>query len=251
MRVVIADDEPLARALLRCMLEELPDIEIVDEAESGAAALDRVAASRPDILFLDISMPGRSGIHAAIDIIPLQTDVIFVTAHEEFAVDAFELGAIDYLLKPVRRPRLIKALERARERRRARQAEPSAASNAMPPAPAADDAEDIFWVPGRNGTARVPIAAIQRIEAARDHVYLHTAERTYFYRCTMASMQQRLASSGMVRVHRSAFIRPDAVTTIYRRGKATTLGLADNVMIPVGPSYRAGALARITGAVEK
>jgi DNA-binding LytR/AlgR family response regulator len=244
MRVVIADDEPLSRALLRALLAEIPDVEIVAEAGDGAEIVARVREHRPELVFLDIDMPHRNGIYAALDLAEDPVEIIFVTAHEEHAVDAFEIGAIDYVLKPVRRPRLAKAMERARTRYLARQ-EPDAAAQA--PAPV-EEPGDAFWVPMRHGTARVAIPDILRIEAAGDHVYLHTAERAYLYRITMADLESRLAGSGLIRVHRSAFIRPERVIATNRRGKVLTLAFADGSEVAVGPNYRGAVIDRLGAA---
>lgn len=242
MKVAIADDEPLSRALLRALLAELPGIELVGEAEDGAGAIALARERRPDLIFLDIDMPHRNGIHAAIELGRDDIEVIFVTAHEEHAIDAFEVGAIDYILKPVRRPRLAKAMERAQLRHRAR-AEPP------PPEPAQEQpaADEAFWVPVLRGTARVAIADIHRIEAAGDHVYLHTAERAYLHRITMADLERRLCGTGLIRVHRSAFVRPGHVVATSRRGKMLILSLADGSEVAVGPNYRTAALEALSG----
>lgn len=241
MRVAIADDEPLARELLRALLAELPGIELVGEAEDGDGAVALARDSKPDLIFLDIDMPHRTGIHAAIELTRDAIEVIFVTAHEEHAIDAFEVGAIDYILKPVRRPRLAKAMERAALRHRAR-AEPASPGPA-PEQPAADEA---FWVPVLRGTARVAIADIHRIEAAGDHVYLHTAERAYLHRITMADLEHRLRGTGLIRVHRSAFVRPGHVVATSRRGKMLVLSLGDGSEVAVGPNYRTAALEALS-----
>ena len=249
MRLLIVDDEPLARDLTRCLLDEVDDVTVIGEADSAASAMALIAIDKPDALFLDISMPGRSGVQAAIDLVPQDIDIVFLTAHEEYAIDAFELGAADYVLKPLRRPRLAKALERLRQRRVARHmSSGSDIPNAAPPA--RTEEEDVFWVPVRHGIARVPVADIQRVEAARDHVYFHTDTRAYLYRITMAELERRLSDGGLIRVHRSAFVRPAAVRSVNRRGKITRLTLADSVVVPVGPQYRAHALAMITGAAD-
>lgn len=249
MRFAIVDDEPLSRELTRCLLGEIDDVEIVGEAENGAEALTLIARERPDAIFLDISMPGRNGIQTAIDLVPQEIDIIFLTAHEDYAVDAFELGAADYVLKPLRRPRLAKALARVRQRQLARRtgAQPGDAVPDTPPRPE----DDVFWVPVRNGVARVEVASIDRVEAARDHVYFHTADRAYLYRITMAELEPRMAAGGLIRVHRSAFVRPSAVREVHRRGKATSFTLADNCIVPVGPLYRTSAIAAVTGKAEE
>lgn len=242
MRVVIADDEPFARELLATLLAELPGVYVVGEACDGEAAIAAAHAHRPDIIFLDIDMPNLNGVHAAMEIAGLGPEVIFVTAHEEHAVDAFEVGAVDYLLKPLRRPRLARAMERARLRYEARQAQANRPV-AEPTGPrAAPATEAAFWLPVARGTVRVPVDDILRIEAAGDHAYLHTAQRAYLHRITMAVLEEKLQGSGLLRVHRSAFIRPERVTRIERRGKVLTLSLDDGTQIPVGPKFRATTL---------
>jgi DNA-binding LytR/AlgR family response regulator len=98
-------------------------------------------------------------------------------------------------------------------------------------------------VPVLRGTVRVATDDVERVEAAGDHVYLHTAERAYLYRSTMAEMEQRLQGTGLVRVHRSAFIRPERVVGTHRRGKVLSLELVDGIQIPVGPRFRCATLA--------
>lgn len=247
MRIAIVDDEPLSRELTRALLGEVADVEIVGEADNGIAALALIAEVAPDAIILDISMPGKTGIQTAIELVPQDIDVVFLTAHEDYAVDAFELGAADYVLKPLRRLRLAKMLTRLRQRQIARSARATAPT--APPADSQDDA--VFWVPVRTGLARVSIDSIQRVEAARDHVYFHTGERAYLHRITMAEIEPRMVAGGLIRAHRSAFVRPSAVHGINRRGKVFTLTLSDNSVVPVGPLYRAQVLAAVTGAIEE
>lgn len=248
MRILIVDDESLSRELTRCLLSEIDDAEVIGEAADGSEALAMIARDRPDAIFLDISMPGRNGIQTAIELVPQDIDIVFLTAHEDYAVDAFELGAADYVLKPLRRPRLAKTMERVRQRQAARRAQSQTEVVAAEPA---KTEEDVFWVPVLGGVARVDVASIQRVEAARDHVYFHTEARAYLYRITMAELEPRMAAGGLIRVHRSAFVRPSAVREIQRRGKTTTLTLSDNCVVPVGPLYRAQAVAAVTGIKEE
>lgn len=243
MRVLIADDEPFAREFLAVLLAELPGLQIVAEAGDGEEAIALAREHEPDLVFLDIDMPNLNGIHAALEISSFGPEVIFVTAHEEHAIDAFEVGAVDYLLKPLRRPRLNKAMERARLRYEARQSQAERQDAEAPEAQA--PAEAAFWLPVSRGTVRVPVQDLVRIEAAGDHAYLHTAQRAYLHRITMAALEERLRGSGLLRVHRSAFIRPERVTRIERRGKVLTVLLDDGHQIPVGPRFRAATLAAL------
>lgn len=245
MKVLIADDELFARELLAALLDELPGLQVVARAEDGEEAIAHAREHRPHVVFLDIDMPNLNGVHAAVEIAELGAEVIFVTAHEEHAVDAFEIGAVDYLLKPLRRPRLKKAMERARLRWEARQAQ--AERPAAEPAETRPPEAAAFWLPVAHGAVRVPIRDVMRIEAAGDHAYLHTAQRAYLHRTTMAALEEKLQGSGLMRVHRSAFIRPERVVRIERRGKVLTLLLDDGVQIPVGPRFRAATLETLKG----
>ena len=173
-------------------------------------------------------MPGRNGLRAAADIdVEPRPELVFVTAHEHYAPDAFEVDAADYLLKPVRFDRLRQAVDRARRAARRcalgraapQQLEAEVeALRASGAAPTADD--DGFWVPERHGQRRVPIETIDWIEAARDYVLLHTELRSHLLRITMAALEERLAGSPLLRVHRSAFVRPDRVVEVKRANRS-------------------------------
>jgi DNA-binding LytR/AlgR family response regulator len=157
--------------------------------------------------------------------------MIFLTAHAHHAVEAFELDAADYLLKPVRLERLRQALDRARRQRASR-------------TPASGEEQE-FWAPGRKGMVRVPVGAVRWIEAAKDHVFLHTEAQTHMLRTTMAALENKLEGSGLERVHRSIFVRLGAVKEIRRSRKALNLMLDDGVLVPVGPNYVAAVSARL------
>ena len=244
MKVLIAEDEALARALLRTLLEETEGIEVVGEAEDAGQAVALADRLHPDAVFLDIDMPGGNGINAAHALQQrCSAEIVFVTAHEPHAVDAFELGAADYVLKPVRRPRLAKALDRLRARLHERQA-----AEAEPQGTAEDFAGPAFWVRTLRGRVRVDASDILRIEAARDHVYFHTAERSYLHRITMDELEEKLRGTDMVRVQRSAFVRLDKVRAIVRKGKSMRLELEGGTEVRVGPHYQARTLAALTAS---
>lgn len=243
LRVLLVDDEPLALDRLRSYLSDITNIQIVGEAEDGDEALRSIAELKPDLVVLDIQMPGRNGLRTAteIDVEP-RPELVFITAHEHYAPDAFEVEAADYLLKPVRFDRLRQAVDRARRRREVRgQAERAGLLEGELAALRAKSGEEMserdFWVPGNSGLQRVPIDAIDWIEAARDYVLLQTATRSYLLRITMAALEEKLAGGPLVRVHRSAFVRPDRVTEVRRSKRALSLILQDGTCVQVGPSY--------------
>jgi DNA-binding LytR/AlgR family response regulator len=242
MRVFLVDDEPLALDRLRTFFNDISGVEVVGQAEDGDEALAAIASLKPDLVVLDVQMPGRNGLRtaAALDATP-RPELIFVTAHEHYAPDAFEVEAADYLLKPVRFDRLRQAVERARRRRELReQAERSSELEAeigSLKARIAISSELDFWIPETNGQRRVPIEAIDWIEAARDYVLLHTASRSHLLRITMAALEEKLAGGPLVRVHRSAFVRPDRVQEVRRAGRTMHVVLKDGTIVQVGPSY--------------
>jgi two-component system LytT family response regulator len=224
------------------LFRQLPDVEVVGTAGDGKEAAAAIAALRPDLVMLDVQMPEKSGLAVAADLaIGDRPEIVFVTAFEQFAPDAFEVDATDYLLKPVRFDRLRQAIERAKRRRTLQQA--AARPAASPEAGAYDDA---IWVQVRNGSQRVPIDSIDWIEAARDYVMLHTAVRSHIHRATMSALQRSLDPAGLMRVHRSAFVRPSLVEGVQRHANGSmTLTLRDGATVPVGPNYVEAVTGRL------
>jgi DNA-binding LytR/AlgR family response regulator len=258
LRVLLVDDEPLAVARLEVGFRDIPETEVVGSAQDGDAAIERIGTLRPDVVILDIKMPLRDGLEVARTLTgPDAPEIVFVTAFEQFAPSAFEVEAADYLLKPIRFERLRVAIERARRRRAAREAGARieeletvvealrSGARANPGGEARYDAE--LWVPGLRGTVRVPTASILWIEAARDYVILHTAARSLILRETMGRLQDRLDPAQALRVHRSAFVNPSAVTGIQRLGKGQiALALSDGQTVSVGPNYSRSVLNALT-----
>jgi DNA-binding LytR/AlgR family response regulator len=244
MRVLLVDDEALALDRLDTFFSDIENVDVVGRARDGDEALEKIKELTPDLVILDVQMPGKNGLRAAADIdIEPRPEIVFVTAHEHYAPDAFDVDAADYLLKPVRFDRLRQAVDRARRRKalraaeeRAGQLEEQVEQLKSGQAPRAHD-DDGFWVPERHGQRRVPIDTIDWIEAARDYVLLHTSMRSHLLRITMAALEERLAGSALLRVHRSAFVRPDKVTEVQRSGRSLCLVLNGGASVQVGPSY--------------
>jgi two-component system LytT family response regulator len=243
MRVLLVDDEDLALDRLRTFFADIEGVEVVGQARDGDEALEAITRLTPDLVLLDIQMPGRNGLRAAADIaIEPRPEVIFVTAHEHYAPDAFEVDAADYLLKPVRFDRLRQAVERARRRRALREQAARTGKleeevEALRGSGSGGLEDNGFWVPERHGQRRVPIEAIEWIEAARDYVLLHTDVRSHMLRITMGALEEKLAGTALLRVHRSAFVRPDRVTEVKRANRSMALVLQDGATVQVGPSY--------------
>ena len=158
MRVLIVDDEPAALERLEVLIRQIPGVELVGSAADGESALAAISDLRPDLVLLDIQMPDLNGLTVA-SLLPIQQrpEIVFVTAFEIFAADAFEVEALDYLLKPVRFDRLRQAIERAKRRRE---------KVAQPADPMIDGRA--IWVQTRTGSVRVSLSEIDWIEAAKD-----------------------------------------------------------------------------------
>ena len=250
MRVLIVDDEPLALERLRACLEGTPGVELVGSASDGDEAQQRIAELKPDLVLLDIQMPGRSGIAVmrALAGGQFRPEIVFVTAFTDFALDAFDLEAADYILKPVRFDRVQEAIRRARRRLHAA-SHPEVSLETAGTTAAASGArayDDAFWIKQRDGFLRVDVAQIRRVEAARDYALLHTASRTHIMRSTMGELERRLDPAQLVRVHRSAFVRVDLVRRVERNGRnLMRLHTEDGAMVEVGASYAARVSAAL------
>lgn len=208
---LIADDEPHARAGLGRMLADFGWIECVAEAANGPAAIEAIDTVRPDLVFLDIEMPGANGLEV-LRRIEHRPWVVFTTAYAEHAVTAFELGALDYLLKPFGGERLAAALSRLRESLPA--AQPGVAER-LEEAMARGPATRIFVRTGRS-IVPVPVSAISWFEAMGDYVALHTAQGKHVLHIPLAQLEARLDARQFCRVHRTHIVNLDFVAAFRR-----------------------------------
>jgi two-component system LytT family response regulator len=237
MRLLIVDDERPARAKLRHLLAQQDGIAAVEEAADGIEALARIAAFRPDALLLDIEMPELSGIELAASLPEPAPLVVFVTAYERYACQAFDADAIDYLLKPYDGDRLGRALARLRKKLAAR---PAGQAAALPPAPL-----EQLLVSERGVTRVVRVADIRWIETADNYVVLHTATSSPLLRQTLAGLVDRLGP-GFVRCHRRAAVAVGWIEKIVALDKGDgELQLRGGARVPCSRQYRADVLARL------
>jgi two-component system response regulator AlgR len=231
LQVLIVDDEELARLRLRSLLADCaaPAAEVVGEAGSAAEALHRLSATPVDLVLLDIRMPGLGGLPLAERIRALATPprVVFVTAHAEHALQAFEIDAVDYLTKPVRRARLQEALVRVAQRLGL----PAAAPPAATVAPAAE--QPVLVVSDRGRVQRVPVADILYLKAELKYVTLRTAAHAYVLDDSLSDLEHRLGDA-MLRIHRNALVARSAIRKLERRA-------------PTTPSPHDGAVAEADG----
>lgn len=243
MRVVAADDEPLSLQRLTRELGAMADVSVVGVASDGDSLLKAVAELRPDLVILDVRMPGRDGMAAAAALPPEgRPEIVFLTAYDRYAAEAFAIEALDYLLKPVRPERLRQAVERAHRRRADRLTGDAARRMAEPEQ---RPFSDLLHLPDRSGGRNLPQADILWIEAARDYAIIHTAAESAILRVTMANLATRLHPS-LLRVHRSAFVSVRAVRRQLRQAQGSfSLLLADGARVQVGPSYAKAIKARL------
>jgi DNA-binding LytR/AlgR family response regulator len=242
LRTLLVDDEPLALERLQVFFRDIAGAEVIGTARDGREAAEAIERLKPDLALLDIQMPEQNGLRVAATLPPEdRPEIIFVTAFEQYAPDAFEVEAADYLLKPVRFDRLWQAVERAKRRRHQRTL--AGRAQAAPHEPARDDG---LWVPTRAGAVFVPIEAIDWIEAQRDYVMLHTATRSHILRISMRALEDKLDPAQLMRVHRSAFARPANVVEVQRLGRTiNALVLRDGAIVQVGPNYSKAVAERL------
>ena len=234
IRAVIVDDEELARQILREFLSSHPEIELVAECANGFEAVKAVAELKPDLVFLDIQMPKLDGFEV-LELIGNETAVVFVTAHDNFAIRAFEVHAVDYLMKPVGASRFEAALKRAKERLETK-APSNAVSAAELSAAARPPAQYLERIPVRDG-ARVfiiPVAKLDYVEAQDDYVALASDGKKHLKQQTIASLETALDPSRFLRVHRSYIVNLERVAKIEPYSKDSHVAVLSNgAQLPV------------------
>lgn len=231
-RALVVDDEPLARKRLRELLADFRGVECVGEAVDGASAVKAIDSLRPDLVFLDVEMPEGTGLDV-LKRISHEPAVIFTTAYDRYAVAAFELQAVDYLLKPFGRERLARALERvvphgesSVERARAALEERSASSI------------ERILVRDRGRLVPVAVKDIVRLEAGDDYTSVHTKGRTYLVYLALQDFERMLDTSKYLRIHRSHVVNMDHVAQfIPADGGRFELEMADGTKLPVSRAY--------------
>ena len=242
IRALIVDDEPLARERMRSLLGGETDVEVVGEAKDGVEAVETILGQSPDLVFLDVQMPKLDGFEVIQTVgAERMPAVVFVTAYDEFALRAFEVHAVDYLLKPFGRERLAEALVRVRER--------LAARPAGTPLPAAKDASAgalaaeargpghfVSRVIVRDGAEIhvIPVEQIDYLEAQDDYVAIHVGERSWLKQQPLSELERTLDPEQFVRVHRSYVLRLDRLARLEPYAKDSRVAvLADGREVPV------------------
>jgi len=231
IRVVIIDDEPLARLAVKVRLARRDGFELVAEYGDGDSASQGIEALRPDLVFVDVEMPGQNGLDVLAGLTPAQRPMaILLTAYDGFAVQAFELDALDYLLKPVDDDRFDEALDRAQKAfpyRGQGRAAPDAAPKTR-----------TFSVRVGSRTVLVPVAEVERIEADGDYATLHAHGKTWLVRERLHNLAMQLDPGQFHRVHRSSIVRLDMIAELHAlTNRDALLRLRDGSVLRASRTY--------------
>ena len=229
LRTLIVDDEPLAVERMQVICCKMDALHVVGTASDGAQALRLIEALEPDLILLDMTMPEVDGLAVAKTLAKQdqRPAIVFVTAHDNYAVEAFDLDAVDYVLKPVKPDRLERAIQRAVARRSEAGGE------------AAKWLEEL-WIPHRNELIRIDTEEVSRIDAERDYVRLHVEDRSYLLLQTIAGLEQKLDPDQFLRIHRSTILRRDRIVGLRHDGLGVwSVELDDGAMLRIGRTYLA------------
>eukprot|EP01034_Spumella_vulgaris_P037658 gene37658-46456_t len=231
IRVVIIDDEPLARLAVKVRLSRREGFTLVGEFGDGTSAYEGVMARRPDLVFVDVEMPGKTGLEVLAALPPAQRPMaILLTAYDGFAVQAFELAALDYLLKPVDDERMDEALDRAQQAFPYRGQRGAATSIAPKTA--------TFSVRVGPRTVLVPVAEVERIEADGDYATLHAQGKTWLVRERLHNLAVQLDAGRFHRVHRSSIVRLDMIAEVHSlTNRDALLRLRDGSVLRASRTY--------------
>ena len=255
IRTILVDDEPLAIKGLELRLQAFDDVEIVERCANGREAIRAIRTQKPDLVFLDIQMPGFDGFSVVSGLADIEPPLfVFVTAFMQHAVKAFEAHAVDYLMKPVEEDRLAATLDRVRQRltekrsceesERLKEILSEVAPEAMPDGGGGDEHaanrfEKVINIKDRGQIFRVEVGDIERIDAAGDYMCIYTADQTLILRETMKDLEKRLDPRKFQRIHRSTIVNLDNVKSVrpHTNGECFLI-LGSNTQVKVSRSYR-------------
>jgi two-component system, LytTR family, response regulator len=243
MRALIVDDEAPARDKLRRWLGEHADITVAGDSADGLAAAAAIAALEPDVAFLDIQMPGLSGLEVASQLEPADAPlIVFVTAFDEHAIKAFDLDAVDYLLKPYDKDRLRKTLDRVRQRRA------GDAASAVQTARAQVGSSERLLVPHGEELKLIDAQSIHWLEADDNYVHVHTAGAHYLLRRTLTDLLAQLGQQRFARIHKSAAVNLSEVAALSPLFKGDhEVKLRSGTILRLSRRFKDALFARING----
>lgn len=233
IRTIIIDDEPLARELIRSYLKEYTDFEIIGECINGFEGLKAIQDLKPDLVFLDIEMPKVTGLEM-LELVEELPIVVFTTAYQEYAIKAFEMNALDYLLKPFTRERFKKSIDKIEDRIKNSTEEISKLQNFIETPPLRKEALDRVVVKTVSSIKVIPVADITYLETQDDYVLIYTAEGKYLKQQTMKYFEQALHPDNFIRIHRSYIININDIISIEPYEKTSyQMLLKRNIRLPI------------------
>jgi two-component system, LytTR family, response regulator len=242
IRTLVVDDEPVARARVMSLLQDEPDIEIIGECESGAEAISRIETASPDLVFLDIQMPQMDGLQLSRALGDRMPAVVFVTAYDEYALRAFEVHALDYVLKPFSAERFKSALTHARQHLSKRSS--PGTRETLP------ERRDRLVIKSSGRIYFVRTNDIDWCEAAGNYVRLHVGAQTHLVRGTMGYIEAQLDPRQFVRVHRSTIVNVDRIQELRSSFNGEyVITLHDKTRLTLSRGYREGLQARLGKAL--
>ena len=227
LKTLIVDDEPLAVERMQVICAKMEDLSVVGTASDGAQALRLIEALGPDLILLDMTMPEVDGLSVARELAGQdeRPAVVFVTAHDNYAVEAFDLDAVDYVLKPVKPERLERAIQRALSRRTDTERGESKWLEEL-------------WIPHRSELIRIETDEVSRIDAERDYVRLHVGDRSYLLLQTIAGLEKRLDPAKFIRIHRSTILKKEHIKGLRHDGLGVwSVEMDDGEALRIGRTY--------------
>ncbi|HEX2189461.1 MAG TPA: LytTR family DNA-binding domain-containing protein [Longimicrobiaceae bacterium] len=244
VRALVVDDEPLARERVRALLERYPGIRVVGECGDGVAAVAAIRRERPDLLLLDVQMPGLDGFGVVANLHPREVPVtVFVTAYDEHALRAFDVGAADYVLKPIQPERFRTAVERALERVSSGGRRPHRDLEPVLRQVCADGGWlSRFVVERRGRMTLLPVEAVRWLEGADNYVCVHGVEGDHLLRTTLRELERQLDPAGFARIHRSAIVALGRIAAVEPGSHADAVVVLDDGTRLRVSRRRAGAL---------
>ena len=227
LKTLIVDDEPLAVERMQVICAKMDALSVVGTASDGAQALRLIEALGPDLILLDMTMPEVDGLSVARELAGQdeRPAVVFVTAHDNYAVEAFDLDAVDYVLKPVKPERLERAIQRALSRRSDTERSESKWLEEL-------------WIPHRSELIRIETDEVSRIDAERDYVRLHVGDRSYLLLQTIAGLEKRLDPAKFIRIHRSTILKKEHIKRLRHDALGVwSVEMDDGEALRIGRTY--------------
>jgi two-component system LytT family response regulator len=227
IRIIIIDDEAPARELLKHYLKEVEFAEVIAECSDGFSGLKSISTMKPDLVFLDIQMPRLTGIEL-VEVLTEKPEIIFTTAYDQFALKAFELNAVDYLMKPFEKRRLLEAAKKAIDKIRSGKGNTEPANLILSKKPETEGAVNRIVVRKANSINIIPVEQVRYVEAQDDYVMIHHSSGKALKQQTMKFYEENLPKSDFVRIHRAYILKVTEINRIEPYGKDTHVAILNS-----------------------